>query len=326
MKNFWKNLKKPITLLAPMDDITDFVFREIISDIAKPDVLYTEFTCVDALCSKGKEKAMENLMLSEKQKPVVAQIWGSDAKNFGNAAELIEQLGFNGIDINMGCPDKSVLTKNAGAALIGNIELAGTLISAVKNSTKKIPLSVKTRIAGTPEETEEWFAFLLKQDIQALVIHGRTGKQMYRGSADWEQIGNAVKLKNKINPDIILVGNGDVKSYEEVMSKHTKYGVDGVMIGRGALLNPWVFDKSVAPTARTVEEGVKLLLKHAALYNETWKDTRNFQNIKKFVKMYVNNFRGADRLRCELMSCKDYACFTEVSDKFCQDSLKLLGK
>jgi len=316
MKNFWKELHKPITLLAPMDDITDFVFREIISGIAKPDVLYTEFTCADALCSKGKEKVLENLKFSEKQRPIVAQIWGSNVENFGKAAELIEQLGFDGIDINMGCPDKSVLAKNAGAALIGNLELAGELISAIKKTNINIPLSVKTRIADTSEKTEEWVSFLLKQNIQALIIHGRTRKQMYRGLADWEQIGKAVKLRNKINKEIVLVGNGDVKSYKEVLEKHTKYGVDGVMIGRGVLSDPWIFEKNETPAVRTPEEGIKLLLRHAELYHKTWGETKNFQNVKKFVKMYVNNFRGAEQLRRELMLCKDHACFMEVSKNF----------
>lgn len=316
MKNFWTELEKPITLLAPMDDITDFVLREVISGIAKPDVLYTEFTCADSLCSKGKEKALENLKFAEKQRPVVAQIWGSDVKNFSKAAELIEQLGFDGIDINMGCPDKSVLAKNAGAALIGNLELAGNLISAVSKATKKIPLSVKTRIADTSEKTEEWVSFLLKQDIQALIIHGRTRKQMYRGLADWEQIGKAVVLKNKINPEIVLIGNGDVKSYKEVLEKHAKYGVDGVMIGRGVLSDPWIFEKTETPSVRTPEEGIKLLIKHAELYNKTWGDTKNFHNVKKFVKMYVNNFRGAEQIRRELMLCKDYPSFIATLDGF----------
>lgn len=306
MSNFWKKLKKPITALAPMDDVTDFVFREIIATIAKPDVLFTEFTSADALFSNGHEKAEKKLLFSEIQKPIVAQIWGSTPENFQKAAILIEDLGFDGIDINMGCPDRSVMSKNSGAALINNKELVAEIISAVRKGSKKIPLSIKTRLGMSKDLTKEWILFLLSQNIDTLIIHGRNAKSLYKGEADWEEIGKAVVLKNKINPNIILIGNGDVKDYKEVEEKHKTYGVDGVMIGRGVFHNPWVFEKQENLSRHSKDEFINLLLTHSKLFNDKWGKTKNFETMKKFFKIYINAFRGANSLRQKLMKTKSY--------------------
>jgi nifR3 family TIM-barrel protein len=315
VSNFWKKLKKPITALAPMDDVTDFVFREIISNIAKPDVLFTEFTSSDALFSKGHERVEKKLIFSEIQRPIVAQLWGSTPENFKKAANLIQDLGFDGIDINMGCPDRAIMSRNSGAALINNKELVEEIISEIRKGSK-LPLSIKTRLDKTEELTKEWISFLLSKDIDTLIIHGRNAKALYKGEADWEEIGKAVELKNKINPDIILIGNGDVKSYKEVEAKYKIYGVDGVMIGRGVFHNPWVFEKNEELIPHSKGEYIDLLLTHSKLFHEKWGETKNFETMKKFFKIYVNGFKGANLLRQKLMETRSYEEVSEVIGNF----------
>ena len=309
MKNFWKKIKKPITVLAPMDDVTDFVFREMMVDLGKPDVMYTEFTSADSIFSNGRTKALEGLKFSDDERPVVGQIWGANPENMGKSSALLCELGFDGIDINMGCPDKSVFSANAGSALIGNFELSQKIIESVVNNSGGLPVSIKTRLAGTKEKSDEWLSFLLKQDIKCLILHARTRKQMYGGSADWDYIKYAVDIKNTVSPETIFIGNGDVKNYAEIIDKSQKYGVDGVMVGRGILHSPYLFRKDDAEKFPTVSEGLLLLEKHLGLYKKTWGDRKNIANLKKFVKAYIHNFRGADAVRHSLMLCKNYEEF-----------------
>lgn len=306
MPNFWKTLKTPITALAPMDDVTDVVFREIIAAMAKPDVLFTEFTNADALSSKGRERVAKRLLFTPIQRPVVAQLWGALPENFYKAAKFVEELGFDGIDINMGCPDKNVIKHGSGAALINNLHLAGEIIDAVRASTPKLALSVKTRLGKDSTSTKEWLSFLLSKNIDALIIHGRDAKSMSKGEADWNEIGKAVEIRNKINPEIIIIGNGDVKSYKEVQEKHKNYGVDGVMIGRGIFNNPWIFEKSENAIVYSQKEYIDLLLRHTKLFYDKWGKTKNFETMKKFFKIYIKGFRGADELRQKLMGSKNY--------------------
>ena len=312
MINFWKKLKKPITALAPMDDVTDFVFREIIAGIAKPDVLFTEFTSADGLFSSGSEKVMRRLLFSEIQRPIVAQIWGSNPENSKKAAKLIENLGFDGIDINMGCPDRSIMSKNSGAALINNKELVKEIIDATRKGSSKLPVSIKTRLDKNRELTREWIIFLLSQNIDALILHGRSAKAMSKGEADWEEIGRAVELRDKINPEIILIGNGDVKSYKEVEEKHKNYKVDGVMIGRGVFNNPWIFERDKEPKEHTKDEYINLLITHTRFFNDKWGEDKNFHEMKKFFKNYIKGFKGANILRQRLMKVKNYEEFCEI--------------
>jgi len=305
MKTFWNNLTTPFTALAPMEDVTDFVFRELICSIAKPNVLFTEFTSVDGLNSpKGYEYSAKKLMYSKGEHPIVAQIWGNNPAYFYKATGIVKDLGFDGVDINTGCPDRGVIKKEAGSALINNPKLVGEIIAAVREGAGNMAVSVKTRIGFDKVITEEWIGFLLKQKVDALTIHGRTAKQMSKVPADWEEIAKGVVLRNKIAPETVIIGNGDVKSYAEVVEKHQKYGVNGVMIGRGIFANPWVFDKSSTPQIHTPEDKVNLMLAHTKLFCE--KNTKNFNVLKKFFKMYVNNFNGADILRQQLMQCNNY--------------------
>ncbi|MCX6705343.1 MAG: tRNA-dihydrouridine synthase [Candidatus Woesebacteria bacterium] len=199
----------------------------------------------------------------------------------------------------MGCPVRDVVKKGAGAGLIGNFELADEIINAVKKGAGKIPVSVKTRLGKNENIATKWVAFLLEQDLAALTVHGRIAKQMSKGEVNWKEIGKIVKIRNRIGPETVIIGNGDIKSYEEVGLMHKKYGVDGVMIGRGVFANPWVFDSTVVPHAK--EDYIKLLTRHIEFFETTWGSTKNFAVIKKFLKMYVKDFKGANTLRQRIM-------------------------
>lgn len=305
--NFWKNLKLtsiPFLVLAPMDGVTDFVFREIISEIAKPDVLFTEFTNVDALFSAGYERTIPRLKYSEKQRPIVAQIWGINPKNFYNTATLINKLGFDGIDINMGCPDRAVMKTGSGISLLNNPGLGSEIISATKEGAKEIPVSVKTRIGIDHIVTETWIKFLLEQKLDAITVHGRTAKELSNVPAHWEEIKKAVEIRNKISPNTVIIGNGDVLNREETVKVSTQYSVDGVMIGRGVFTNPWIFERE--PREHTSKERLELLLKHTKLYCGIYPESKKFDVMKKFFKMYVKSFSGATTLKKQLMETKNY--------------------
>jgi nifR3 family TIM-barrel protein len=307
MTNFWKSLPRPFTVLAPMEDVTNFAFREIVATILpKPDVMFTEFTNVEALTSEGFDKTIPRLSFSENQRPIVAQIWGINPESFYKSALLIKKLKFDGIDINMGCPERSVVKSGAGAAMINDQNLAREVINAVKKGAGDLPVSVKTRIGFKSVVTTEWITFLLEQKIDVLSIHGRTAKQMSKGSADWDEVKKAVEIRDKVSPETLIIGNGDVESYSQVVDIQKKYGVDGVMIGRGIFKNPWVFDKTPKPKKHTGEEYIDILLKHLKLNEETGNSLKSFEPMKKFFKMYINNFKGASILRQRLMETKNY--------------------
>ncbi len=307
MTNFWQKLDKPFTVLAPMDDVTDDVFRQVVTISARPDVFFTEFTNVDGLVHGGYGAPFRKLKYKKEQHPIVAQIWGTSPANMQKAAVIIRELGFDGIDINMGCPVRDVVKKGSGAGLIGNFEATSSIIKVVKKGAGGLPVSVKTRLGITKNTAEEWCTFLLKQKIAALTVHARTAKQMSKGEADWNEIGKTATLRDKIDPETIIIGNGDIKNYSEVLQMHRKYKVDGVMIGRGIFLNPWVFEKKTNAKAHTKKELLTLLVKHIALFEKTWADTKNFASIKKFLKMYIKDFDGAGKIRIKLMQASSLA-------------------
>ena len=312
MQNFWNILPKPFLVLAPMEDVTDFAFREVIAEISKPDVLFTEFTNTEGLFSKGFDRVVQNFKFSQKQKPIVAQIWGIQPENFYKAGQLVRELGFDGLDINMGCPYKKVLKCGSGAALINNPTLAQELIAAAKEGAQDLPVSVKTRIGVDKVITEEWIGFLLNQTLSALTVHGRIAKDMSKKPADWAEIGKAVKLRNTLAPETVIIGNGDVTSYPEALEKHKIAGVDGIMIGRGIFSNPWLFDKT--NQTRTISDRLALLHRHVQLFQDTWGSTKNFSILKKFFKVYIACFPDADELRKRLMNCQAYNDVYSVLD------------
>lgn len=303
MNNIWNKLPKPFVVLAPMEEVTDHVFREIVAtELPRPDLCFTEFTNVEALNSEGFDRTIHRFKFSENQRPIVAQIWGMKPENYYETAKLIVILGFDGIDINMGCPDRAVVKMGACSALINNRPLAKEIIEATKKGAGKLPVSVKTRIGLKEVVTEEWITFLLEQKIAALTVHGRTSKQMSDVPADWDEIKKAVEIKNKISPKTIFIGNGDVKNYNDGLEKCRAYGTDGAMIATGMLHNPWAFDKE--DKVRTLKDNTEVLIKHLHLYEETYGKGKHYDVIKKFFKMYINNFDGASKLRGKLMETK----------------------
>lgn len=293
--------------MAPMEDVTDAAFRQMLTILPKPDVMFTEFTSADGLYSKGKDFLIQKFKFTENQRPIVAQIWGANPHNLYHSAKLVRQLNFDGVDINMGCPIKKVVASGSGAALTKNFKLTHQIITAVKEGSDGIPVSVKTRLGHDSIITEEWTGFLLEQKIAALAIHGRIATQMSEGKANWKEIGKVVKLKNKISPKTKIIGNGDIKSYSQAQDMCKTYGVDGVMIGRGIFHNPWIFEKNLKPKERTKEDKISMLQKHLKIYREIWGNTKNFEIMKKFFKIYIKDFSDASELRQKLMGTHSYA-------------------
>lgn len=297
---FWKELtgkKKPFVALAPMEDVTDVVFRQVIEEIAPPDVFFTEFANVEAILHDETSR----LVYKKSQVPTVAQIWGVNPESFYKVAQLISDWGFSGIDINMGCPQRSEMKIGGCAALIDNPNLTAEIIAATKRGTK-LPVSVKTRIGTKKIVTEEWIGFLLSQNIDALTVHGRTAKEMSSVPAHWDEIAKAVSLRNQSKSKTIIIGNGDVKQSQDASYRAQETGVDGVMIGRGVFENPWCFSKSQVPILKS--QKIDLLKRHVELWHETWKDKKNFAVLKKYFKIYVRDFEGASELRGKLMETK----------------------
>lgn len=286
-----------------MADVTDSAFRQIICNTGKPDVLYTEFVSCDGLCSdKGRPKLIPHLTFKENERPIVAQFFGANPENFYKCAQLAVELGFDGIDINMGCPAGKIVKHDSGAGLIKNPELAKKIIRETKRGAGGLPVSVKTRIGYNKIITEEWISHLIEAEPAAITIHGRTMKELSKVPAHWDEIGKAAILCRKAG--IPIIGNGDVTTYAEGLEKAEKYGLDGIMIGRGIFSNPWFFEPSVDPTMKTSAERIAIMQKHIELFIELWGNGKSFDTMKKFFKIYINGFDGAKELRSELMTAK----------------------
>ncbi|MBP9719118.1 MAG: tRNA-dihydrouridine synthase [Candidatus Levybacteria bacterium] len=320
-ENFWQTLQKPLFVQAPLDDVSDVVFREVLEKVGRPDVFFTEFTSTDGLCSKGKEKVMRRLLYTKGQRPIVAQIWGNNIEHYAQTAKLVEELGFDGIDINMGCPVRKVVGRGQCSGLIKNPKLAGELIHAIKSAAPTLPLSVKTRIGFNTIQTEEWIGFLLEQNLAALTVHGRIATRMSKDPANWEEIGKAVTLRNKMNKDTILLGNGDIKSREEGIEKIKTYGVDGVMIGRGIFTDLWIFHKEKTAAEVPLKEKLTTLLYHITLFEKTWGQTKDFNLLKKFYKVYINDYPNASEFRQKLMEIHTF----EETKKVLEEEINQTG-
>ena len=303
--SFINNLPDKFLVLAPMDDVTETVFRQIIVDCAKPDLLFTEFVNVEALQSIGRKSAMKRLIFTEKEQPLIAQIWGKNPENFKKTADELVEMGFAGVDINMGCPDKKVVKNGTGGGMIKYPETARDVIQATKEGlANRLPISVKTRI-GFKEYDETWLRFLLEQNLDMLSVHFRTVKEMSKVPAHWELAERLVKLRDEIAPNTLLVGNGDVENYKQANQLAEQYGLDGVMIGRGIFKDPFVFSENSPWEAYSKQQKIDLYIKHLTLFKENSPECeRKFDTIKKFCKIYINDFAGANDLRAQLMLAK----------------------
>lgn len=312
MENFWKQIrkdKKYITMLAPMEEVTDTVFRQIINYIGRPDVFFTEFTNVEGLQSVGSEQVGQRLKFISDEQPLVAQVWGITPKDYYNSAKKIVQMGFAGIDINMGCPVKKIIKKGACSALIKNPDLAKEIIEAVKEGVAgKIPVSVKTRIGFNQVDTENWCRFLLREcKPDVLTVHGRTVKELSLSPCHYDEIGKVVEMRDELGADTLIIANGDIASLAQADELVSQYGFDGVMVGRGVFHNPWIFNPGVDPNKISIQTKVNLMLRHTMLFEQTWGNHKNFATMKRFFKMYINGFDGAADFRNQLMQCKNYA-------------------
>ncbi len=320
--NFWQEMKKPAFTLAPMEDVTDTVFRSFVVRFASPHYLrmvMSEFLSVDGfLHPEGGEKVKHRLFVHSREREVlkakniriVAQIWGTDPEKFYRASRRIaEEYDFDGMDINMGCPMKKIIKNGACSALILNPSLAQEIIQATKEGSR-LPVSVKTRPGMRSWETGRWIEDLLAARPAAISIHGRIQKQLYTGEADWNEIRKAVEIRNALNPEVVIHGNGDVFDIATGIRRIEESGVDGIMIGRGILKNPWFFAPEGAP--QSPYQRIKLLLEHARFFEETWQGTKSFALMKRFFKMYLSDFKGAGQLRARVMPLNSYGEIAEA--------------
>ncbi len=305
MKTFWQDLPKSFLVLAPMEDVTDTVFRRIVASCGRPDVFFTEFTSVDGLFSEGYSYVSKRLKYTKGESPLIAQIWGAKPENYFKAGKLLTEMGFDGIDINMGCPVKDVVKLGVCSALINNKPLAKEIIQAAQEGAGDLPISVKTRIGFKDIQTEEWLGFLLDLNIDALTVHGRTAKEMSNVPAHWDEIAKAVKIRDEKKVRTVVIGNGDVISRDDAFSKIAKTKVDGIMIGRGIFHDPWLFNPSHHGEAVTFPEKLAKLKEHIELFEDTWGKDKHYPILKKFFKCYISNMPNAGELRTELITLND---------------------
>lgn len=324
--SIWTQLDRGFTILAPMEGVTDAIFRQVIARAGRPDLFFTEFTNVSSYASeRGRENALERLEVTATDAPIIAQIWGKNPEHFAETASALEGLGFAGLDINMGCPDRHVNAAGGGAAMIRTPELAIECIRQAKQATR-LPVSVKTRLGYTYiEEFREWLPTVLREGVAALTVHLRTRKEMSKVPAHYELIPEIVQLRDEIAPETRLVINGDVKDLRQCRELATQYPwVDGFMIGRGVFENPYCFTEHEATQAELME----LLYYHLDLFEakdaaytarqvarmredpeyalKTDGKVRSlpFEPLRHYFKIYVKGFNGAAELRAKLMEGK----------------------
>ncbi len=314
--NFWSELPRPFFVLAPMEDVTDVVFRHVVSEAARPDVFFTEFTNTESYCHpEGKQSVRGRLTFTEDEQPMVAHIWGDKPEYFRQMSIGMAELGFRGIDINMGCPVPNVASRGKGSGLILRPEVAADIIQAAKAGG--LPVSVKTRLGYTEvDEWQDWLTHILKQDIANLSIHLRTRKEMSQVDAHWELIPEIKKLRDEIAPDTLLTINGDILDRQAGLKLVEQYGVDGVMIGRGIFKNPFAFEKE--PKDHSSKELLDLLRLHLDLHDKYSKELeqRPFKALHRFFKIYVKGFRGAGELRNQLMNTNSTDEVRSLLDSF----------
>lgn len=331
--SFWQNLNKPIMVLAPMANVTDAAFRKIIAKYGKPDVIWTEFVSADGLVLGNKEILLRDLKFDESERPIVAQFFSGNPDHIYEAGKLAVELGFDGVDINMGCPDKSVMKQGGGAALIRNPERARQLIKSLRAGAEEkckelgkpmIGISVKTRVGYSKIEINTWIPELLKpidgKYLDALTVHARTMKEMSKVPARWEHIKEIVKIRDDLKAPTLILGNGDLRDVNDAHSRVKESGADGAMLGRAIFGNPFLFSdlqKKKRPAEAKGEGGpsvdikLKVMLEHTKLFEEMLGDIKNFALMKKHYKAYVNGFPasrgkdGAKELRAKLMEAEN---------------------
>lgn len=295
-----------------MDDVTDTVFRRVIGSCAPPDVYFTEFVNVDGLQSPGRPNLMKKLRFTAAETPLIAQVWGKNPENYYKTAQELVQMGYAGIDINMGCPEKAIIKNGCCSALINNRELAVDIIRATQEGVAgALPVSVKTRL-GFNEIDFSWHTLLLQQKLNMLTIHGRTKKEMSAVPAQWDAIAHIRSLRDQLKLNTLIVGNGDVKNRAHGLELAATHKLDGIMIGRGVFHDPYAFAKDSPWNEMPKQDRIALYRKHVELFAETWPNNeRPIHTLNKFCKIYIQGFAGAKDLRERLMSAQS---ITELLD------------
>jgi len=302
MNSVWDKLPRPFFVLAPMEAVTDVVFRHVVAQAAPPDLYFTEFTNATGWVHAGEKAIGGRLVKTDDENPIIAQLWGADPEAMAKLATHCKELGYDGIDLNCGCPDASAVKSGSGAGLIRNPELTKQLIKAAK--TAGLPVSLKTRLGySRVDEYKEWLSFVLSLDLANLTIHLRTKKEMSKVPAHFELISDIKKLRDEIAPQTLLTINGDIRDRQHGLELIEQTGVDGVMIGRGVFHNPFAFEKESRAHSR--EELLGLLKLQLDLYDQYSEQTgRPYDTLKRFFKIYVRDFEGAAELRDQLMHTK----------------------
>lgn len=314
-KGFWEKLKKPIIVLAPMADVTDAAFRRIIAKYGKPPTMWTEFVSADGLFMGGSGALMQDLLFSENERPIVAQFFTAKPEMMERAAALARELGFDGVDINMGCPDRTIEKQGAGAALIKNPSLAKEVIRAAKRGAGDLPVSVKTRTGYNKDEIDTWIPALLEEDLAALILHARTRKEMSDVPARWEDVTQVVKIRDEMKKETLILGNGDVKDLADAREKVKESGADGAMLGRAIFGNPWLFAEKIPE----LPEKLRVMVEHTKLFEELLGGRKNFAVMKKHYKAYVSGWDGAKELRMKLMEAKNASQVEILVNKYLHD-------
>jgi nifR3 family TIM-barrel protein len=331
--SFWKKLPKPIFVLAPMADVTDAPFRRLIAKysahtrkdgtIGGPDVTWTEFVSADGLAlapEEGRQKLLADLLYSEGERPIVAQLFSSNSEHMESAARLCKELGYDGVDINMGCPDRSIEKQGCGSAMIKNPENAREIIRAAKRGAGDLPVSVKTRVGYNQDQLEEWLPELLKENPAVVTLHARTRKEMSKVPARWERVKRAVEIRDALGSDTLIVGNGDALSIADAKKKVQETGADGVMLGRAIFGNPWLFHPEKDLSNVSLEERLRVMVEHTKLFVELLPH-KNFAVMKKHYKAYAYGFDGAKELRMELMETNTPEEVGEIVERFLQEKM-----
>lgn len=330
MSSFWDRLPKPFFVLAPMANVTDAAFRRVIATYGKPDVTWTEFVSADGLfmakeylgadgVPRAEHPLLRDFLYSEAERPIVAQLFTSRPAMMERAAALAREMGFDGVDINMGCPDRTIEKQGAGAAMIKNPSLAREVIAAAKQGAGDLPVSVKTRVGYNRVELESWLPNILEMNVAALTVHARTRKEMSLVPARWEHVRDAVALRDGLSPATKILGNGDVVSLADARGKVAATGADGAMLGRAIFGNPWLFSEKVP----SLHERLQVMVEHTTLFEELLGDMKNFAIMKKHYKAYVNGFDGAKELRIELMEAVDAAAVGAIVERFLSSHTQL---
>lgn len=298
-------LPRPFFVLAPMDDITDIVFREIIADCQAPDLFFTEFVNVDGLQSRGRERLLHKVARRPSETNLIAQIWGKIPANYEKTAAELVEMGFAGIDINMGCPEKSIIKNGCCSALANNRDLAREIIESVKRGVAgRVPVSVKLR-TGFGQVDFSWPEFILQQNIDLLTVHGRTTREMSKVPARWQDIQTIREIRDRVAPQTLIVGNGDVMSRTQGEELAAKHGIDGVMIGRAIFTDPYIFSNESPWNSKSQREKLDQYIKHIELFTSTYPGrTRNWESLKRMAKTYVHGVQGANAFRDALMRSK----------------------